>query len=147
MPSLNLMLLALLIGPAIWNVQQAAVRIQVHENLKQFGLAIVNDAKTPFTGHLTFHANSYSPGDHHLTVHTPQGDTTLVITPNGGAYSVPITAAPFSRRLASIGRRSAATSEPTPSPSGRALVTILKQRPAGFRGPLRRRPSASGMLM
>jgi phosphoglycerol transferase len=55
---------------------------------------IVNDAKTPFTGQLTFNVNSYSPGDHHLTVHTPQGDTTVVITPNGGAYSIPITVAP-----------------------------------------------------
>ncbi len=57
-------------------------------------MVIVNDAKTPFTGQLTFNVNSYSPGDHHLTVHTPQGDTTLVISPDGGAYSVPITAAP-----------------------------------------------------
>ncbi len=57
-------------------------------------LLVVNDTGAPFTGQLVFNANSYSPGDHRLTVSSPSGSQTVVITPDGGAYSVPITLAP-----------------------------------------------------
>src|SRR5262249_62388912 len=57
-------------------------------------LLLVNDTGAPFPGQLVFNANAYSPGDHQLTVTSPSGSQAVVITPNGGAYSVPITLAP-----------------------------------------------------
>ena len=45
--------------------------------------------------------NAYSPGEHQLTVRTPEGtDHTLTITPDGNAYSVPITVPPGSSTVA-----------------------------------------------
>jgi hypothetical protein len=57
-------------------------------------LLVVNDTGAPFTGQLVFNANAYSPGGHQLTVTSPTGSQSVVITPDGGAYSVPITLAP-----------------------------------------------------
>jgi phosphoglycerol transferase len=57
-------------------------------------LLVVNDTGAPFTGQLVFQAASYSPGEHHLTVHTPSGEQSVVITPDGSAYSIPIVLAP-----------------------------------------------------
>ena len=56
---------------------------------------MVNDTDQPYQGQLTFSANSYSPGDHRLTVRTPDGtDHEVTITPDGNAYSIPITVPP-----------------------------------------------------
>jgi len=60
-------------------------------------LLVVNDTDQPYQGQLTFSANSYSPGDHRLTVRTPDGtDHDVTITPDGNAYSIPITVPPGS---------------------------------------------------
>ena len=58
-------------------------------------LHVVNDTDAAFDGQLTFSVNSYSPGDHQLTVRTPDGgDHEVTITPEGNTYSIPITAPP-----------------------------------------------------
>ena len=58
-------------------------------------LHLVNDTDAPFTGQLTFNVNSYSPGEHTLTVRTPDGvEHAVTITPDGNAYSIPVTVAP-----------------------------------------------------
>ena len=60
-------------------------------------LLVVNDTDQPYQGQLTFSVNSYSPGDHRLTVRTPDGtDHDVTITPDGNAYSIPITVPPGS---------------------------------------------------
>ena len=62
-------------------------------------LLVVNDTDQPYQGQLTFSANSYSPGDHRLTVRTPDGvDHDVTITPDGNAYSIPITVPPGTSR-------------------------------------------------
>jgi phosphoglycerol transferase len=58
-------------------------------------LLLVNDGSKPFDGQLTFSVNAYSPGDHDLTVRTPDGtEHRVTISPDGGAYAVPITVPP-----------------------------------------------------
>jgi phosphoglycerol transferase len=58
-------------------------------------LELVNDSGTPFEGQLTFRINAYSPGDHDLTVRTPDGTQhNVTISPDGDAYTVPITVPP-----------------------------------------------------
>jgi phosphoglycerol transferase len=58
-------------------------------------LQLVNDSGTPFDGQLTFSVNAYSPGAHNLTVRTPDGtEHNVTISPNGDAYTVPITVPP-----------------------------------------------------
>ncbi len=60
-------------------------------------LLLENDTDQPYEGQLTFSANAYSPGEHRLTVRTPDGvDHDLTMTPDGNAYSVPITVPPGS---------------------------------------------------
>jgi hypothetical protein len=58
-------------------------------------LLLVNQGSKPFDGQLTFSANAYSPGDHDLTLRTPDGtEHHVTISPDGGAYAVPITVRP-----------------------------------------------------
>jgi phosphoglycerol transferase len=58
-------------------------------------LQVVNDSGTPFDGQLTFSVNAYSPGDHNLTVRTPDGtEHDVTISPDGDSYTVPITVPP-----------------------------------------------------
>jgi len=60
-------------------------------------LLLQNDTDQPYEGQLTFSVNAYSPGDHRLTVRTPDGvDHDLTITPDGNAYSIPIVVPPGS---------------------------------------------------
>ena len=63
-------------------------------------LLVVNDTDQPYQGQLTFSVNAYSPGDHRLTVRTPDGvDHDVTITPDGNAYSIPITVPPGSSEV------------------------------------------------
>jgi hypothetical protein len=58
-------------------------------------MLVVNDTDQPYQGQLTFSVNAYSPGQHRLTVRTPDGvDHEVTITPDGNAYSIPITVPP-----------------------------------------------------
>jgi hypothetical protein len=58
-------------------------------------MLVVNDTDQPYEGHLTFSVNAYSPGEHRLTVRTPDGvDHEVTITPDGNTYSIPITVPP-----------------------------------------------------
>ncbi len=109
-------------------------------------LALVNDTDTPYEGQLTFSVNSYSPGDHQLTVRTPDGvDHTVTISPDGNAYTVPITVPPGESTVTM-------TTDAPEVPVGyrnlafnltNAFVTV---RPGGWRPFRRRRASSSHRL-
>jgi phosphoglycerol transferase len=66
-----------------------------HGGRRNNTMLVVNDTDQPYEGQLTFSVSAYSPGEHRLTVHTPDGvDHDVTITPDGNTYSIPITVPP-----------------------------------------------------